>query len=197
MFEWYTKGGADICRGSGQGVKMMKIGEYLSQQNTTGKPLRIPLFQRRYCWGPKDFVALYADIKKQIGAKHPHRFNRILVSDRAEDSIIVIDGQQRTTTFCLLLVAIREVFCTGQNIDELNIQLRNAINKILFPNGIPEISEEEFTSSIVGPRDMQCVLSPTILDRNIFFSNFTSKFFIRSFLFITTNTHFSSFFIFS
>jgi len=170
-FSWYQKNGEDICRGSGAGVKLMKIGEYLTQELATHKPLRIPLFQRRYCWSPKDFQPFYDDVQKQIGAKHPHRFNRLIVSHQG-DHVMVIDGQQRSTTFCLLLSAIREVYCRPQNEEETihpkNMELKAIINNILFPCGIPNINEIDFNSQF-GPRNFRCVLSPTILDRNTFF----------------------------
>lgn len=88
--------------------------------------LVIPLYQRHYRWGPKQFASLADDILRQYRAvkKHQglseeersrligaHYMGAVVLSESQEtaDEWDVIDGQQRLTTVSLLLAALRDV----------------------------------------------------------------------------------------
>jgi len=76
----------------------------------------VPLFQRRYAWSKKHWKVLWQDILELHDAKtlSDHFLGPIVtVSGEASDPVsptryTLIDGQQRLTTLCLLLAALRD-----------------------------------------------------------------------------------------
>ena len=71
--------------------------------------LAIPVLQRRYCWGHKQLSRLLADLGLTASGafrrrEGMHSLGRVVLS---RDSRTVLDGQQRLTTSCLILAAIR------------------------------------------------------------------------------------------
>jgi hypothetical protein len=91
----------------------------------SNRQLAIPLYQRHYRWGPKQFAALFDDILRQyrgvlqyrelseeeqsrlVGS---HYMGAVVLkqSEENSDEWDVIDGQQRLTTVTLLLAALRD-----------------------------------------------------------------------------------------
>ena len=73
------------------------------------KGLRIPLFQRRYCWSKTQWRQLYSDAKSlATGRRSVHPLGRLTCVE-TEEGLVVIDGQQRNTTCIMLLAAVRDV----------------------------------------------------------------------------------------
>src|SRR5258706_14467837 len=73
----------------------------------------VPDYQREYVWTDKEVQQLLDDISEQVdaGSKHEYFVGTVLVSPTAEKNHYeVIDGQQRLTTFFLLLCALRHFF---------------------------------------------------------------------------------------
>jgi uncharacterized protein with ParB-like and HNH nuclease domain len=73
----------------------------------------VPDYQREYVWTDKEVNQLLDDINEQIdgGSAREYFIGTILVSPTAETSHFeVIDGQQRLTTFFLLLCALKHLF---------------------------------------------------------------------------------------
>ena len=76
----------------------------------------VPLFQRRYSWGKKEWEMLWNDLI-EIYAEEPSRdhFMGSVVTAPTSSvpegvaKFLLIDGQQRLTTFLLLLAAIRDL----------------------------------------------------------------------------------------
>jgi hypothetical protein len=68
----------------------------------------IPEYQRSYSWGITQCDKLWQDIEAFIasGASDPYFFGTIIVDCSEEPKFSIIDGQQRTTTFLLLLKAL-------------------------------------------------------------------------------------------
>ncbi len=73
----------------------------------------VPLFQRRYSWTQDQYSILWNDAKKAVNENRIHFTGAIVLQHREKDPTaalyreIVIDGQQRLTTFTLLLAAMR------------------------------------------------------------------------------------------
>ena len=96
-----------------------KLGELLQNR----QQWVVPVYQRHYAWSidnDKQLDHLWADLKGQIeiviedrNAVIPHYFGAIITSHQSRVGIvpdnILVDGQQRITTFKLLLIALREV----------------------------------------------------------------------------------------
>src|SRR5271166_246001 len=73
----------------------------------------VPDYQREYVWTDKEVQQLLDDINEQIdaGSDKEYFVGTILVSPGGEKNHFeVIDGQQRLTTFYLLLCALRHRF---------------------------------------------------------------------------------------
>jgi len=73
----------------------------------------VPDYQREYVWTDKEVLQLLDDIDEQIGsgASHEYFVGMVLVSPTEQKNHYnVIDGQQRLTTFFLMLCALRHLF---------------------------------------------------------------------------------------
>jgi len=68
------------------------------------KALCIPPFQRPYKWSTKNVIQLLEDIQRFTGST-PYRIGTIVVY-KEKDTYNIVDGQQRTITFLLMLNAI-------------------------------------------------------------------------------------------
>lgn len=76
---------------------------------------RVPAYQREYVWGADEAIQLLDDINESIGDEGKQYFvGTVLVapddSNEQTDHLDLIDGQQRTTTFYLILCALRRRF---------------------------------------------------------------------------------------
>ena len=73
----------------------------------------VPDYQREYVWTDKEVYQLLEDINEQIdaGSTREYFIGTVLVSPTDQKNHYeVIDGQQRLTTFFLLLCALRRIF---------------------------------------------------------------------------------------
>lgn len=131
-----------ICNASAESVGRKPMRQVLQRH------LAVPLFQRRYCWGPPQWETLLADVERMTEA--PSENNRLhwlgrltcthtLTNSRTQ----IIDGQQRTTSTLLMLAAIRDVAATvGKEVAAR--ELVNELDNIIFPN------TEELDNWILG-----------------------------------------------
>ena len=81
----------------------------------------IPQYQRAYSWNIMQCSKLWQDIESFIesGAEDPYFFGTIIVDCSSDNRLSLIDGQQRTTTFLLLLKA-------------LQLRLKDVINNLVI-----------------------------------------------------------------
>jgi hypothetical protein len=73
----------------------------------------VPDYQREYVWTDKEIQQLLDDINEQLdgGSSHEYFIGTVLVSPTDQKNHLeVIDGQQRLTTFFLLLCALQHFF---------------------------------------------------------------------------------------
>lgn len=86
--------------------ELKSIKEYLSLLNGS-LPFTIPSYQRAYSWGIDQCDKMFSDIEDFINSdgKDPYFFGTIIL-DCSYNHLNLIDGQQRTTTFYLLLKAL-------------------------------------------------------------------------------------------
>lgn len=76
---------------------------------------RLPIYQRRYVWDEKNWEHLWKDLTSIIKDKYERslkvqdHFTGVIVTRAKEDrKIEIVDGQQRLTTFQIILCAIRD-----------------------------------------------------------------------------------------
>lgn len=87
--------------------KLRKIGDYLKLEDDT--VFSIPEYQRPYSWEISHCDKLWQDITDfvSIDSKDRYFFGTIIINCQKDDTVFsLIDGQQRTTTFLLLLKAL-------------------------------------------------------------------------------------------
>ncbi len=87
--------------------KLRKIGDYLKLEEDT--VFIIPEYQRAYSWGTDHCDKLWQDIVDFVASDSKDRyfFGTIIINCQENDTKFgLIDGQQRTTTFLLLLKAL-------------------------------------------------------------------------------------------
>ena len=87
--------------------KLRKIGDYLKLEDDA--VFTIPEYQRAYSWGTENCDKLWQDINDFVASDNKDRyfFGTIIVNCQNDDTKYgLIDGQQRTTTFLLLLKAL-------------------------------------------------------------------------------------------
>lgn len=84
--------------------KLQTIGVYLKKS----EKFRIPEYQRAYSWNLANCDKLWQDIETYIAqdSEDPYFFGTIIIDCSMDGYLNLIDGQQRTTTFLLLLKAM-------------------------------------------------------------------------------------------
>ncbi len=143
---------------------LKSIGDYLKLKKEEN--FVIPEYQRAYSWEIGQCDKLWQDIEAFIssGATDPYFFGTIILDCSTPNKFSLIDGQQRTTTFLLLLkgilLRINECISTIPQNDRDSISLkagleanRNKIMSILYkaePEEIPiMINDSTKTKDIV------------------------------------------------
>ena len=83
-------------------AKIEKVSEIISQY------LTIPAYQRPYCWEEKNVRQLFEDIYESFTqGKQAYRIGSVILHKQKE-VLNIVDGQQRITTFLLMLKALDE-----------------------------------------------------------------------------------------
>lgn len=142
--------------------QLAAIGKYLSIDEDT--VFVIPEYQRAYSWMTDNCDKLWQDILdySEAGSKDNYFFGTVIVNCQDNDTrLALIDGQQRTTTFYLLLKAL--LMRINERIqrmtdDEDSIQLRRGLRgkrrslmQILYKakeDDIPDEPDEKIDASI-------------------------------------------------
>lgn len=131
----------------------------------------IPLYQRQYSWREAPQITLlWEDIERAVkrievdrSSLIPHFMGAIVISQiktfgKQVQAFEVIDGQQRLTTFQLLLAALRDVA------EEHGSSYAREIGKYLLNDGVMEKEEEErykLWPSITDRRALVKLVDPT------------------------------------
>ncbi|QCS41305.1 DUF262 domain-containing protein [Natrinema versiforme] len=77
------------------------------------KQIRVPDYQREYSWGKDQWSELWDDVYALTQDRNNHFLGSVVVIEGQGDDIKhleLVDGQQRITTICILLCAIRDRF---------------------------------------------------------------------------------------
>ena len=113
------------------------IGEYTRISGS--ESFYIPSYQRAYSWSIEQCDKLWQDITTFIesGAEDPYFFGTVILDCSERNRLNLIDGQQRTTTFLLILKAlhirIREALDSlpkEEETEPLRMGLRNSLGHI-------------------------------------------------------------------
>ncbi|SOE75558.1 Protein of unknown function DUF262 [Fibrobacter sp. UWT3] len=118
--------------------KLKLISEYL----TLGKDDKfvIPEYQRGYSWTLTQCDKLWQDVENftNSDANEPYFFGTVIVDCSNDNQYSLIDGQQRTTTFLILLKAllirlqeVLKVFKRDESSEDLEESLKEYRNKVI------------------------------------------------------------------
>jgi len=126
--------------------KLKLISEYLKIKKN--EKFIIPEYQRSYSWTIEQCDKLWQDIEafNETDKKEPYFFGTIIADCSESDFISLIDGQQRTTTFILLLKALlfrlQDVLCDmkhdsdSEALEYALTEKRNRVVDILYKTDV-------------------------------------------------------------
>jgi hypothetical protein len=96
------------------------------------KPIVIPLFQRKFCWGPEQATGWFRDCMKAAPTGDftgEHGVGKVVFKGR-DEAVWCIDGQQRLTTASLLIASARDaalsLLGTFEDADSASTQAQRA-----------------------------------------------------------------------
>jgi uncharacterized protein with ParB-like and HNH nuclease domain len=114
--------------------------------------LTIPTYQRPFDWKKDEASDLLDDLRNAIEEKQNVFFGTIVLDTSNSENLQIIDGQQRITTFNLLLIALRTIL--NKNGTTEDIRLASKIHSVLtYDNrtsgkSLAEVSRLEPSNSI-------------------------------------------------
>lgn len=126
------------------------------------RTLRIPIFQRRYAWSTANWSQTLNDVFRLADrTESTHFFGRMTcVVSRSPSTLVVLDGQQRSTTLTLLLAACRDIAEKNRSRNQVN-----QINRLLLFGS--KLKRADFVTMSVEEICAECCrLVPTICDRD-------------------------------
>ena len=91
-------------------AKIKTIFDILTPNN---KFYRIPEYQRAYSWNKDNLDALITDLVETFNENEDEEYfcgSLVLVENKTENRLDIIDGQQRITTFIIMACVIREKY---------------------------------------------------------------------------------------
>lgn len=100
-----------------------------TQLFTRGDVFKIPRFQRDYSWKEENWADLWSDIVELVSDNEPkssHYMGYLVLQRRSNSSVDIIDGQQRMTTFSILVLACLRILTelASENVDAQGNQRR-------------------------------------------------------------------------
>lgn len=145
-------------------ISTYTIRELLGLPRRSSKSLLwlVPVFQRRYCWGPEQFELLVTDAIKQcskftsydVNGRQGHALGRMVVHTHDSGDFLLIDGQQRLTTFCLLLSSVRDFLLDHASLHDISDSHRKQLVELA----------DDFHNALFSSTN-RCVLLPSYFDR--------------------------------
>lgn len=103
----------------------------------------IPMYQRNYAWGKVEIEQLLQDVMDAASQepKKDYYLGSLVVHQRKDGKFEMIDGQQRHTTLCILMAALKNtckesIVSQGINLTFEHRDLSSETLKFLFDNGL-------------------------------------------------------------
>lgn len=112
----------------------------------TKKSFVVPVYQRAYAWGEREWKTFLDDLKEQIQGNSSYFFGNILLETIEQDRVFdVIDGQQRLTTLTIFIRSIITVLQDRINKGEqIDISLSEKETTFLKSSGVIKLRPVEY-----------------------------------------------------
>ena len=124
--------------------------------------LVIPEYQRPYKWTAKNANQLLDDIEESKNAnKEVYRVGTLILHHDENDNYNIVDGQQRTITFSLLLNALKQesISFLNQNLSSNDYNLHNVLNNMrAFKRRINKLLDEKDVKELTNYIKDNCEL---------------------------------------
>lgn len=157
-----------------------KITDIGNNKSVDGIYLKIPEYQRPYKWTVKNANQLLEDIKDAMNAnKEVYRVGTLILHHDNEDCYNIVDGQQRTITFSLLLKALgdSEISFLNQNLSYNPYSVHNVMNNYrAFERQIKKLIDDKYRKELTKYITNNCELIVVITkDQSEAFQFFDSQ----------------------
>lgn len=140
-------------------VISFSVGQLLRNTST----YLIPMYQRNYAWGEAEINQLLQDIKDyQVkGSNQPYYLGTLVVFQRKDGNLEVIDGQQRLTTLTLLAIALKRLAAKNSLsygmkwYDDINLDFEcrkksfNTLTELFNEKDIATLNEDEYNQDLI------------------------------------------------
>ena len=130
--------------------------------------LKIPEYQRPYKWTVKNSNQLLEDIKDAMNAnKEVYRVGTLILHHDEEDNYNIVDGQQRTITFSLLLNALKQspIRFLNENLSYNPYNIHNVMNNSrAFERQIAKLLDKKEKDNLVEYISKHCELIVVITE---------------------------------
>ncbi|MDB5152300.1 MAG: hypothetical protein JWR54_1051 [Mucilaginibacter sp.] len=120
--------------------EILTVAEYLANDR-----LNIPAYQRPYKWSVRNVIQLMDDIEHFRG-DIPYRIGTIVVF-KEKDDYLIVDGQQRTLTFLLMLKAIMTQCYDRLTDNELKGSLVTLQSRVFQPTFTSDVSKQNIQAN--------------------------------------------------
>lgn len=112
-----------------QGIKNTTQEQFVRLMSN-GFHYEVPKYQRDYSWDKEQWSDLWYDLMQMIEEKDSHYMGYLVLQTSDDINFKIIDGQQRITTICILILAIinylKKIQCSEEE-KKLNEQRANAL----------------------------------------------------------------------
>ena len=100
-----------------QGIKNTTQEQFVRLMSN-GFHYEVPKYQRDYSWDKEQWSDLWYDLMQMIDEKDSHYMGYLVLQTADDKNFKIIDGQQRITTICILIIAIINYLKNIQGSDE-------------------------------------------------------------------------------
>ena len=161
--------------------------ECISQRTTAEKDvikdvhLSIPDYQRPYKWTVKNVYQLLDDIEEaRHQNKETYRVGTLILHHNKNGKYDIVDGQQRTISFCLLLKTLEETpEFLSQPIEDNQYSIHNLVNNYRALSrrisNIPERDRKEFLDYVFNHCELIVVITDNLSEAFQFFDSQNSR----------------------
>ncbi len=111
----------------------------------------IPNYQRNYCWTAENFNSFIDTMEKlgQSASADINFFGQLIVHVEAEDSLQIVDGQQRLTTYLILATVLLEYYESLPD-EEFNSDDREKLRQYLYlENNLPRFEHRSKNKRVI------------------------------------------------